>query len=157
MGVSLWCRCFDRHSLRLYQITDWYKDWPKRLDLSPFIIYLSLSFLSCSINYFFFLSLSLSLSLSLWVCQMTLCVDDFQSLVSLASSMVDGGDPSSSVLLGARNVTEPTTNPLRYHGDEIDCQRELEQVQKLREEVERLRVIITERYADQIANDCNVQ
>lgn len=87
-----------------------------------------------------------------------MCVDDFESLVVLLSSIMEGQDPSGSILLGIRSVTEsagPPTSTLQ--SEEMGFQKQLEQIQKLRREIERLRVVLTEHYADQIANDCNVQ
>ena len=112
-------------------------------------------------------SLSLPLSLSSYISistdhcvvvslQVSLCVDDFQSLITLLSSMVDGQDPNCSVLLGApRLVSDHSSSAAGT--EEPHPQRQLDQVQRLREEVERLRTVVTERYADQIANDCAVQ
>ncbi len=66
--------------------------------------------------------------------------------------MINGQDPNSSLLLGVNKI-EPT--PL--NSDNVDIQKQLEHVTKQRGEIERLRIVITDRYADQIANDCTVQ
>ena len=71
--------------------------------------------------------------------------------------MIEGQDPSSSMLLGVKGIPENSANALHSYGGEWDTHRQLELVHKLRSDTERMRSVVTERYADQIANDCTVQ
>ena len=88
--------------------------------------------------------------------QISLCVDDFESLVVLVSSMIEGQDPSSSMLLGVK--TGPSLEPgLGELDGSSSVHKQLELMDKLKTDIERLRTVVTERYADHIANDCSVQ
>ena len=69
--------------------------------------------------------------------------------------MINGQDPNTSLLLDVNKTESTTANAL--DNNETETQKHLEHVQRQRGEIERLRTEITDRYADQIANDCTVQ
>ena len=75
--------------------------------------------------------------------------------------MVEGREPNASVLLGIKSTTESITSlPVSCSGSddmETCLQKHIDQIVKLRREVERLRTLVTERFTDQIANECTVQ
>lgn len=89
--------------------------------------------------------------------ELTLCVEDFESLVSLASSILEGKDPNTSLLLGVKGSGFSIEPSFSCDDTGIRPEKQLEHVQKLHSEVERLRTVLTEQYADQMASQCTVQ
>ena len=75
--------------------------------------------------------------------------------MALSSSILEGRDPGASLVLGVKG----------QHSREVKGQEEgegqweerLEQVRRLQGEVERLREVITDQFATQVATACNVQ
>ncbi|XP_019848662.1 PREDICTED: centrosomal protein of 85 kDa-like [Amphimedon queenslandica] len=85
------------------------------------------------------------------------CVEEVDSLVSLASSIFEGKEPDMSLLLGGGatgngdHKTDSELDPARKY------EQQLTQVQKNRKEIERLREKVTDHFASKVANECHLQ
>ena len=114
---------------------------------------------------------------SLVFSQLSLCMDEFESLMSLATSMMEGRDPNTSTLLGIKSkfyfAPQFTSNRHEYVmfprcffffvagavplPAEPSYEQRLEQVRQFREDIERLRTLMASHFASQVASDCAVQ
>lgn len=82
------------------------------------------------------------------------CVEDFESLVNLSASLLEGRDPSASLVLGVKGTASVMDSDLGWEGS---YEAKLEQVRRLQAEVERLRTIISDQFANQVSSACYVQ
>ena len=110
---------------------------------------------------------------------MSSCVEEVESLVTLASSIFEGKDPNVSVLLGVTgksqllriviheyfivDSTKGYANSLANEGDVVEGESssryisQLQQIQRNRKEIERLRELMADRFASHVANECHMQ
>jgi chromosome segregation ATPase len=82
--------------------------------------------------------------------ELSQCVEEFESLVSLSMSLLEGQEPTPAMLFG------PDGHAM---SSDFDCGLEsrLGQVKHLRGKIEELRTIISEHFAAQLSSACNVQ
>ncbi|XP_071497946.1 centrosomal protein of 85 kDa-like [Diadema antillarum] len=92
--------------------------------------------------------------------ELTRCVQDLQQLVELCSQRAEGREPNVSLLLGFRPSSAMSYEP----GDDDDTptsetviKARLSQVQKLREDIDLLRSLISDKYAEDVGSNCITQ
>ncbi|XP_058160052.2 centrosomal protein of 85 kDa isoform X1 [Dasypus novemcinctus] len=83
------------------------------------------------------------------------CLQDLQAVCSIATQRAQGHDPNLSLLLGIHSSQHP--------GSQLDLQkldvitRKLEEVQQLRRDIEDLRTTMSDRYAQDMGENCVTQ
>ncbi|KAL2773113.1 centrosomal protein of 85 kDa isoform 3 [Daubentonia madagascariensis] len=83
------------------------------------------------------------------------CLQDLQAVCSIVTQRAQGHDPNLSLLLGIHSA--------QYPGTQLDLQkpdvirRKLEEVQQLRRDIEDLRTTMSDRYAQDMGENCVTQ
>ena len=88
------------------------------------------------------------------------CLAELNSLTDLASQVMEGGDPSTSVLLGTRgdiSILQPRESPLNRDSANLTIDQKLElvrqqmaEVGEVQENIKEMREKIQEKYADRL-------
>ncbi|XP_011603822.1 centrosomal protein of 85 kDa isoform X2 [Takifugu rubripes] len=84
------------------------------------------------------------------------CLSDLRSLCSILTQRAQGKDPNLSLLLGL-TATQSATEPAEDWMDPEVLQRKLVEAQQLRRDVEELRKVILDRYAQDMGENCITQ
>ncbi|TNN02381.1 hypothetical protein fugu_009868 [Takifugu bimaculatus] len=84
------------------------------------------------------------------------CLSDLRSLCSILTQRAQGKDPNLSLLLGL-TATQLATEPAEDWMDPEVLQRKLVEAQQLRRDVEELRKVILDRYAQDMGENCITQ
>ncbi|XP_051712792.2 centrosomal protein of 85 kDa isoform X1 [Oryctolagus cuniculus] len=83
------------------------------------------------------------------------CLQDLQAVCSIATQRAQGHDPNLSLLLGIHSTQHPGTQLDLQKPDVI--KRKLEEVQQLRRDIEDLRTTMSDRYAQDMGENCATQ
>ncbi|KAB1268632.1 Centrosomal protein of 85 kDa [Camelus dromedarius] len=83
------------------------------------------------------------------------CLQDLQAVCSIVTQRAQGRDPNLSLLLGIHSAQHPGTHLDLQKPDVI--RRKLEEVQQLRRDIEDLRTIMSDRYAQDMGENCVTQ
>ncbi|XP_045638220.1 centrosomal protein of 85 kDa isoform X4 [Ursus americanus] len=83
------------------------------------------------------------------------CLQDLQAVCSIVTQRAQGHDPNLSLLLGIHSVQHPGTQMDLQKPDVI--KRKLEEVQQLRRDIEDLRTTMSDRYAQDMGENCVTQ
>ena len=91
------------------------------------------------------------------------CLAELNSLIDLASQVMEGGDPSTSVLLGTRgdiSILLPRESPLNRDSANLTIDQKLDlvrqqmaEVGEVQENIKKMRSRIQEEYADRLADN----
>ncbi|XP_077929734.1 centrosomal protein of 85 kDa isoform X4 [Halichoerus grypus] len=83
------------------------------------------------------------------------CLQDLQAVCSIVTQRAQGHDPNLSLLLGIHSAQHPGTQLDLQKPDVI--KRKLEEVQQLRRDIEDLRTTMSDRYAQDMGENCVTQ
>ncbi|XP_016071979.1 PREDICTED: centrosomal protein of 85 kDa isoform X1 [Miniopterus natalensis] len=83
------------------------------------------------------------------------CLQDLQAVCSVVTQSAQGHDPNLSLLLGIHSAQHPGT-PLDLQKPDV-IRRKLEEVQQLRHDIEDLRTTMSDRYAQDMGENCVTQ
>ncbi|XP_008835034.1 centrosomal protein of 85 kDa isoform X2 [Nannospalax galili] len=83
------------------------------------------------------------------------CLQDLQAVCSIVTQRAQGHDPNLSLLLGIHSTQHPGT-PLDLQKPDV-MRRKLEEVQQLRHDIEDLRTSLSDRYAQDMGDNCATQ
>ncbi|KAF3820159.1 hypothetical protein GH733_015668 [Mirounga leonina] len=83
------------------------------------------------------------------------CLQDLQAVCSIVTQRAQGHDPNLSLLLGIHSAQHPGTQLDLQKPDMI--KRKLEEVQQLRRDIEDLRTTMSDRYAQDMGENCVTQ
>ncbi|KAF6344211.1 centrosomal protein 85 [Rhinolophus ferrumequinum] len=83
------------------------------------------------------------------------CLQDLQAVCSIVTQRAQGHDPNLSLLLGIHSAQHPGT-PLDLQKPDV-IRRKLEEVQQLRRDIEDLRTAMSDRYAQDMGENCVTQ
>ncbi|XP_036770738.1 centrosomal protein of 85 kDa isoform X3 [Manis pentadactyla] len=83
------------------------------------------------------------------------CLQDLQAVCSIVTQRAQGHDPNLSLLLGIHSPQHPETQLDLQKPDVI--RRKLEEVQQLRRDIEDLRTTMSDRYAQDMGENCVTQ
>ncbi|XP_006102024.3 LOW QUALITY PROTEIN: centrosomal protein of 85 kDa [Myotis lucifugus] len=83
------------------------------------------------------------------------CLQDLQAVCSIVTQRAQGHDPNLSLLLGIHSAQHPGT-PLDLQKPDV-IRRKLEEVQQLRHDIEDLRTTMSDRYAQDMGENCITQ
>ncbi|XP_027631941.1 centrosomal protein of 85 kDa isoform X2 [Tupaia chinensis] len=83
------------------------------------------------------------------------CLQDLQAVCSIVTQRAQGHDPNLSLLLGIHSTQHPGTQLDLQKPDVI--RRKLEDVQQLRRDIEDLRTTMSDRYAQDMGENCVTQ
>ncbi|KAG8506713.1 Centrosomal protein of 85 kDa [Galemys pyrenaicus] len=83
------------------------------------------------------------------------CLQDLQAVCSIVTQRAQGRDPNLSLLLGIHSTQHPGTQLDLQKPDVI--RRKLEEVQQLRRDIEDLRTTMSDRYAQDMGENCVTQ
>ncbi|XP_036888629.1 centrosomal protein of 85 kDa isoform X1 [Sturnira hondurensis] len=83
------------------------------------------------------------------------CLQDLQAVCSIVTQRAQGHDPNLSLLLGIHSAQHPGT-PLDLQKPDV-IRRKLEEVQQLRHDIEDLRTTMSDRYAQDMGENCVTQ
>ncbi|KAM5246851.1 centrosomal protein of 85 kDa [Ctenodactylus gundi] len=83
------------------------------------------------------------------------CLQDLQAVCSIVTQRAQGHDPNLSLLLGIHSLQHPGTQLDIQKPDVI--RRKLEEVQQLRRDIEDLRTTMSDRYAQDMGENCATQ
>ncbi|XP_036873779.1 centrosomal protein of 85 kDa isoform X5 [Manis javanica] len=83
------------------------------------------------------------------------CLQDLQAVCSIVTQRAQGHDPNLSLLLGIHSTQHPETQLDLQKPDVI--RRKLEEVQQLRRDIEDLRTTMSDRYAQDMGENCVTQ
>ena len=91
------------------------------------------------------------------------CLAELNSLIDLAGQVMEGGDPSTSVLLGTRgdiSILLPRESPLNRDSANLTIDQKLDlvrqqmaEVGEVQENIKEIRQKITEKYADRLTDN----
>ncbi|XP_040835553.1 centrosomal protein of 85 kDa isoform X2 [Ochotona curzoniae] len=87
--------------------------------------------------------------------ELTRCLQDLQAVCSIITQRAQGHDPNLSLLLGIHSTQHLETQQDFQKPDVI--KRKLEEVQQLRREIEDLRTTMSDRYAQDMGENCATQ
>ncbi|XP_075460062.1 centrosomal protein of 85 kDa isoform X4 [Ascaphus truei] len=87
--------------------------------------------------------------------ELTRCLQDLQSLCSLLSQRAQGRDPNLSLLLGIHSA--PTSDEQEDPLNPASLERRLTEARQLQGDIEELRTIISDRYAQDMGDNCTTQ
>lgn len=87
------------------------------------------------------------------------CTAELTAVVQVCRERREGKDPDMSVLLGLRSTSMDEDNSeSKDTSDDVDAVKsKINQVQRLRSDVEDLRKFISDQYAEDIGNNCRMQ
>ncbi|XP_057556972.1 centrosomal protein of 85 kDa isoform X2 [Hippopotamus amphibius kiboko] len=83
------------------------------------------------------------------------CFQDLQAVCSIVTQRAQGHDPNLSLLLGIHSAQHPGTQ-LDFQKPDV-IRRKLEEVQQLRRDIEDLRTTMSDRYAQDMGENCVTQ
>ncbi|XP_059546681.1 centrosomal protein of 85 kDa isoform X2 [Myotis daubentonii] len=83
------------------------------------------------------------------------CLQDLQAVCSIVTQRAQGHDPNLSLLLGIHSAQHPGI-PLDLQKPDV-IRRKLEEVQQLRHDIEDLRTTMSDRYAQDMGENCVTQ
>nr|XP_045006118.1 centrosomal protein of 85 kDa isoform X2 [Jaculus jaculus] len=83
------------------------------------------------------------------------CLQDLQAVCSIVTQRAQGHDPNLSLLLGIHSTQHPGTQLDLQKPDVI--RRKIEEVQQLRHDIEDLRTSLSDRYAQDMGENCATQ
>ncbi|XP_036086191.1 centrosomal protein of 85 kDa isoform X5 [Rousettus aegyptiacus] len=83
------------------------------------------------------------------------CLQDLQAVCSIVTQRAQGHDPNLSMLLGIHSAQHPGT-PLDLQKPDV-IRRKLEEVQQLRHDIEDLRTTMSDKYAQDMGENCVTQ
>uniref|UniRef100_A0A452DXM5 Centrosomal protein 85 n=1 Tax=Capra hircus TaxID=9925 RepID=A0A452DXM5_CAPHI len=83
------------------------------------------------------------------------CLQDLQAVCSIVTQRAQGHDPNLSLLLGIHSAQHPGTQ-LDFQKPDV-IRRKLEEVQQLRRDIEDLRTTMSDRYAQDMGENCVTQ
>nr|XP_045046638.2 centrosomal protein of 85 kDa isoform X2 [Desmodus rotundus] len=83
------------------------------------------------------------------------CLQDLQAVCSIVTQRAQGHDPNLSLLLGIHSAQHPGA-PLDLQKPDV-IRRKLEEVQQLRHDIEDLRTTMSDRYAQDMGENCVTQ
>ncbi|KAM5321783.1 centrosomal protein of 85 kDa isoform 1-T1 [Glossophaga mutica] len=83
------------------------------------------------------------------------CLQDLQDVCSIVTQRAQGHDPNLSLLLGIHSAQHPGT-PLDLQKPDV-IRKKLEEVQQLRHDIEDLRTTMSDRYAQDMGENCVTQ
>ncbi|XP_077881783.1 centrosomal protein of 85 kDa isoform X2 [Ictidomys tridecemlineatus] len=83
------------------------------------------------------------------------CLQDLQAVCSIVTQRAQGHDPNLSLLLGIHSTQHPGTQLDLQKPDVI--RKKLEEVQQLRHDIEDLRTTMSDRYAQDMGENCATQ
>lgn len=83
------------------------------------------------------------------------CLQDLQAVCSIVTQRAQGHDPNLSLLLGIHSAQYPVIQLDLQKPDVI--RRKLEEVQQLRRDIEDLRTTMSDRYAQDMGENCVTQ
>ncbi|XP_062962628.1 centrosomal protein of 85 kDa isoform X2 [Cynocephalus volans] len=87
--------------------------------------------------------------------ELATCLQDLQAVCSIVTQRAQGHDPNLSLLLGIHSAQHPDTQLDLQKPDVI--RRKLEEVQQLRRDIEDLRTTMSDRYAQDMGENCVTQ
>uniref|UniRef100_A0A9L0IV97 Centrosomal protein 85 n=1 Tax=Equus asinus TaxID=9793 RepID=A0A9L0IV97_EQUAS len=87
--------------------------------------------------------------------ELSSCLQDLQAVCSIVTQRAQGRDPNLSLLLGIHSAQHPGTQLDLQKPDVI--RRKLEEVQQLRRDIEDLRTTMSDRYAQDMGENCVTQ
>ncbi|XP_066573754.1 centrosomal protein of 85 kDa isoform X2 [Amia ocellicauda] len=88
--------------------------------------------------------------------EMAACLCDLRSLCNILSQRAQGRDPNLSLLLGITSTQPPGVDRDDWQSPEV-LSRKLSEVRQLRRDVEELRTAISDRYAQDMGDNCITQ
>ncbi|XP_070567378.1 centrosomal protein of 85 kDa-like isoform X3 [Ptychodera flava] len=90
--------------------------------------------------------------------EMSECVHDLQGVIQICTERAEGKDPNISMLLGLRasSVTAEYKEDGDPHGIQ-NMKQKITQIWKMRQDVEKLRTLISDKYAEDIGDNCITQ
>uniref|UniRef100_A0A8D0GZ71 Centrosomal protein 85 like n=1 Tax=Sphenodon punctatus TaxID=8508 RepID=A0A8D0GZ71_SPHPU len=88
--------------------------------------------------------------------EMSHCLFDLKALCSILTQRAQGKEPNLSLLLGIRSMSFATEETENYHSTET-LTKKLSDVCQLRKEIDELRTIISDRYAQDMGDNCITQ
>lgn len=84
------------------------------------------------------------------------CLQDLQDVCSIVTQRAQGHDPNLSLLLGIHSIQHPGETQSDLQKPEV-IKRKLEEVQQLRRDIEDLRTTMSDRYAQDMGENCATQ
>ncbi|XP_040612329.1 centrosomal protein of 85 kDa isoform X2 [Mesocricetus auratus] len=87
--------------------------------------------------------------------ELAICLQDLQAVCSIVTQRAQGHNPNLSLLLGIHSTQHPGTQLDLQKPDVI--RRKLEEVQQLRHDIEDLRTSLSDRYAQDMGENCATQ
>nr|KAF6443349.1 centrosomal protein 85 [Molossus molossus] len=87
--------------------------------------------------------------------ELACCLQDLQAVCSIVTQRAQGHDPNLSLLLGIHSAQHPGT-PLDLQKPDV-IRRKLEEVRQLRHDIEDLRTTMSDRYAQDMGENCVTQ
>ncbi|KAF5924593.1 hypothetical protein HPG69_004465 [Diceros bicornis minor] len=87
--------------------------------------------------------------------ELSSCLQDLQAVCSIVTQRAQGHDPNLSLLLGIHSAQHPGTQ-LDFQKPDV-IRRKLEEVQQLRRDIEDLRTTMSDRYAQDMGENCVTQ
>ncbi|XP_069742937.1 centrosomal protein of 85 kDa-like isoform X2 [Narcine bancroftii] len=88
--------------------------------------------------------------------EMSNCLHDLRGLYNILTQRAQGKEPNLSLLLGIQSLQCPGDEIENYHGDEF-LSNKLTDVYELRKDIDELRTIISDRYAQDMGENCITQ
>jgi len=90
--------------------------------------------------------------------ELACCVSEINFLIDLCSEIAEGKDPNMSALLGIKGNSEieiegTTSNPFSAEAAKLT----LSKIRKLRSEIDKLRTFVSDKYAEDVGNNCITQ
>ncbi|NXQ53279.1 CE85L protein, partial [Anthoscopus minutus] len=88
--------------------------------------------------------------------EMSLCLFDLKALCSILTQRAQGKEPNLSLLLGIRSLSCSSEESENYHSTET-LSKKLSDVCQLRKDIDELRTIMSDRYAQDMGDNCITQ
>lgn len=87
---------------------------------------------------------------------MSICLHDLRALCNILTERAQGKEPNLSLLLGIQSLQCSGDEVENYHSDEF-LSKKLTDVYQLRKDIDELRTIISDRYAQDMGDNCITQ
>ncbi|XP_055491727.1 centrosomal protein of 85 kDa-like isoform X3 [Leucoraja erinacea] len=88
--------------------------------------------------------------------EMSICLHDLRALCNILTERAQGKEPNLSLLLGIQSLQCSGDEVENYHSDEF-LSKKLTDVYQLRKDIDELRTIISDRYAQDMGDNCITQ
>ncbi|XP_014346221.1 centrosomal protein of 85 kDa-like isoform X2 [Latimeria chalumnae] len=88
--------------------------------------------------------------------EMSLCLSDLKALCSILTQQAQGKEPNLTLLLGIRSMSCSAEESENYHSAEMLAEK-FSDVCQLRKDIDELRTIISDRYAQDMGDNCITQ